>query len=196
MFRDIKQLEQYASITKEEKSLIVSKEKPITLVKAKSDLLSQYVAPNIDRLGCFIAYTPLHIILFRSLKNPIVATSANLSDEPIIRSKKEILEKLGHVVDFVLDFNRDIINACDDSVVQIVDNEISVLRNARGYAPSSLKLNRALDKKILALGANQKSTIALAFENNLILSPHIGDLNTLTSMEYFERTIKTFCEVL
>jgi hydrogenase maturation protein HypF len=192
MFKDIKQLKEFADFTKKEEEIITSKEKPITLIKAKSSSLSFFVAPNIDRLGCFIAYTPLHIILFKYLKNPIIATSANLSDEPIIRQKDELLEKLANVVDFILDYDREIVNACDDSVVQVVNNEISVLRNARGYAPTSLKAEKKTAKKILALGANQKATIALAFEDNLILSPHIGDLNSITSLEYFERTIETF----
>ncbi|RXJ68181.1 carbamoyltransferase HypF [Halarcobacter ebronensis] len=192
MFKDIQQVKEFAEISIKEEEIILSKEKPITLVKSKKNLLSFEVAPHIDRVGCFIPYTPLHIILFNYLDNPIVATSANLSDEPIIRSKDELLKKLGNVVDFVLDFDREIINACDDSVVQVVNDELMVLRDARGYAPTSLKLDKKVDKKILALGANQKSTIALAFEDNLVLSPHIGDLNSLRSMEYFQRTIKTF----
>ncbi|WP_320033598.1 carbamoyltransferase HypF [Halarcobacter sp.] len=192
MFKDLAQIKEFAKVTKKEEEILNSKEKPITLVKTISSKLSSQVAPSIDRLGCFIAYTPLHIILFKYLNNPIIATSANLSDEPIIRDKEELFQKLGDVIDYVLDFNREIINACDDSVVQVVNEDISILRNARGYAPTALRLDKKTDKKILALGANQKATIALAFENNLILSPHIGDLNSITSMEYFERTINTF----
>lgn len=192
MFKDIKQIKVNADITKKEEEIISSKEKPITLVKSKFTTLSSKIAPNIDRLGCFIAYTPLHLILFRYLDIPLVATSANLSNEPIIRFKDDLIEKLSYVVDYVLDFDRDIVNACDDSVVQVVNDEIFVLRNARGYAPTSIKLKKKIDKKILALGANQKSTISLAFEDNLILSPHIGDLETITSVEYFTRTIETF----
>ncbi|AXH12722.1 carbamoyltransferase HypF [Halarcobacter bivalviorum] len=193
MFKSIVQIKENTSLTKKEEELLTSKEKPIVLVRKKDkSSLSNSVAPNINRLGCFLPYTPLHHLLFRFLDNPIVATSANLKDEPIIRFKDEVLEKLGNVIDFVLDFNRDIVNACDDSVVQVVNDEISKLRNARGYAPTSLKLEKKVSKKILALGANQKSTIALAFEDNLILSPHIGDLNSIESMEYFTRTIETF----
>lgn len=193
MFKDIEDINLHTCLTPKEKEVLTSKEKPITLVKkSKEYQLSNSVAPNIDRLGCFIAYTPLHILLFKYLNHPIVATSANLSDEPIIRFKDELLLKLSHVVDYVLDFNRDIINACDDSVVQVVNDEVLMLRNARGYAPTSFKLPKKVQKNILSLGANQKNTIALAFEDNLILSPHIGDLNSLVSMEYFERTIETF----
>ena len=193
MFSDINTINTYTLASDKEEEILDSKEKPIVLVKKKENTnLSKLLAPNIEHLGCFIAYTPLHHLLFRYLNNPIIATSANLKDEPIIRFKDEIIEKLGFVVDYVLDFDRDIVNACDDSVIQIVKNDISKLRNARGYAPTPIKLQNNTKKKILALGANQKSTISLAFENNLILSPHIGDLNSIESVEYFERTINTF----
>lgn len=193
MFKDINSIKRYTNINPREEDILTSKEKSIVLVNKKEDFsLSKLIAPNINHLGCFIAYTPLHHLLFKYLNNPIIATSANLKDEPIIRDKDEILDKLALVVDYILDFDREIVNACDDSVIQIVKNKNIKLRNARGYAPTSLKLKNITNKKILALGANQKSTISLAFENNLILSPHIGDLNSIESVEYFERTINTF----
>lgn len=193
MFKDIKDIKNYTILTLKEEEILNSKNKPIVLVKKKEDSeLSQLIAPNINHLGCFIAYTPLHHLLFRYLNNPIVATSANLKGEPIIISKDEIFEKLSNIVDFVLDYNRDILNASDDSVIQIVKNDITKIRNARGYAPTALNFENKSKKKILSLGANQKSTISIYFENNLILSPYIADLNSLKSMEYFERTIETF----
>ena len=193
MFKDINSIKNYTNLTQKEEEFLTSKERPIVLVKKKKKFdLSEQIAPNINHLGCFIAYTPLHHLLFRYLNNPIVATSANLKGEPIIISKDEIIEKLSNVVDFVLDFNRDILNASDDTVIQIVDNDITKIRNARGYAPTSLNFKNICEKKILSLGANQKSTISLYLKNNLILSPYIGDLNSLKSMEYFERTIETF----
>ena len=121
-----------------------------------------------------------------------MATSANISNEPIIRSFEELNEKLGNVVDFVLDYNRDIVNACDDSVLTCVDNNILTYRLSRGYAPKSFSINKKINPNILAVGANQKNTISLAFDNKVILSPHIGDLLSVDAVEYFERTIKTF----
>uniref|UniRef100_UPI0040483A95 carbamoyltransferase HypF n=1 Tax=Aliarcobacter sp. TaxID=2321116 RepID=UPI0040483A95 len=193
MFKSINSIKNYTKISEKEEEILTSKEKPIVLInKKESSLLSELIAPNINHIGCFISYTALHHLLFKYLKSPIIATSANMKDEPIIRTKDEILEKLSYSVDYVLDFNREIVNACDDSVIQIVDIFNIKLRNARGYAPTPIKLQKSTNKKILALGANQKSTISLAFENNLILSPHIGDLNSIESVEYFERTIETF----
>ena len=193
MFKDIKSIKNYTNMTQKEEKILSSKEKPIVIIKkAKESSLSKLIAPNIKHIGCFIAYTGLHHLLFRYLNNPIVATSANLKDEPIITSKDEIIEKLSNIVDFVLDFNREILNASDDTVIQIVDNSITKIRNARGFAPTALNFENSNKKKILALGANQKSTITICFENNLVLSPYIGDLNSLKSMEYFKRTINTF----
>ncbi|MEA3522807.1 MAG: Sua5/YciO/YrdC/YwlC family protein, partial [Campylobacterota bacterium] len=121
-----------------------------------------------------------------------VATSANRADEPIYRSFEQIRDNLSEVVDAILDVNRDIVNAIDDSVVQVVAGHLQIMRLGRGYAPLSMVLPFQTPKKILALGAQQKSAIGLAFDDNLILSPHIGDLSSLEAFEYFERTIETF----
>ena len=193
MFKNLKEIKKHTLLSKKEEEIILSKEKPIVIVnKNNKRYISENVAPNINRLGVMIAYTPLHILLFRYLNNPIIATSANLKDEAIIKTCEDIYLKLSNVVEFVLDFNREIINACDDSIVQIVNNDIQVLRSARAYAPLSLKVENKFNKKVLALGANQKNSISIAFENNIISSPYIGDLNSIVSMEYFQRTINTF----
>ncbi len=193
MFPDINMLKISVNITEVERELIISKEKPIVIVPKKSDnQISDLVAPWIDRLGVFLPYTPLHHLLLKELSTPVVATSANLSDEPIIRESSELVQKLGAVVDLVLDHDRDIVNANDDSVVQVAGTEKITLRMSRGYAPQSIKLPFRSKKKILAVGANQKNTITLIFDDALILSPHIGDLNSLEAFEYFERTLETF----
>jgi len=195
MFPDIDMMNTTVNLSVQERELILSKEKPIVIVpKQNNYLISHLVAPGIDRLGVFLPYTPLHHLLLNKINIPLVATSANLSDEPIIRNSTELLEKLGSVVDLVLDHDRDILNANDDSVVQMAGQEKITLRMSRGYAPRSMKLPFKSTKKILAVGANQKNTIALIFGDTLILSPYIGDLNSLQAFEYFERTLETFKE--
>jgi hydrogenase maturation protein HypF len=190
MFKNIEMIKKYCDINENDYKLITSKEKPIVLVKKKRELKG--IADKIDRYGVFLPYTPVHYLLFDFLDSPIVATSANISDEPIIRDSIELKEKLGDVVDFILDNNREIVNACDDSVVQAVGDDFITMRCARGYAPVMNRVDIKKDLSILAVGANQKNTISLYFDNKVILSPHIGDLGTLGSVEYFERTIKTF----
>ena len=193
MFPDIEMLKASAEISPEETELITSKEKPILIVpKSYHSMISDLVAPGIDRIGVFLPYTPLHHLLLKEIAVPLVATSANRSDEPIIRNSSELLEKLGSVVDLVLDHDRDIVNANDDSVLQMAGDEKITLRLSRGYAPKSIKLPFKSEKKILAVGANQKNSIAMVLDDTLIMSPYIGDLNSLEAFEYFERTLDSF----
>lgn len=193
MFKNITAIRKVCHLSKAEESLILSKERPIVLVHKKNNsIIADGVAPNIDVIGVFLPYTPLHELLLCKLNSPIVATSANQSDSPIIRDAKELCEKLPRVVQSALDHDREIVNACDDSVMMSVQKQNIMLRLSRGFAPKSFHTPIANAKKILALGANQKSTITLAFDNNIVISPHIGDLNSLEAFEYFLRTIETF----
>jgi len=194
MCKDIEQIKVLVSVNKKEEELLISKERPIVImnkVLTSALNLSSNLAPKIDRMGCFLPYTPLHHILFTHVKNPIVATSANLGDEPIIIKAQDIKEKLPFV-DFILDFDRDIVNGVDDSLVQVTDGQKQILRLARGYAPKVIKLPFKSKKKILAVGANAKNSIAFVIDEYIILSPHIGDLDSLKAFDFFERTIETF----
>ena len=188
MFKNIDEIKKYCFIDKKDEELILSKEKPIVLVKKKINL--KKVADNIDRYGVFLPYTPIHYLLFEYLSFPIIATSANISDEPIIKEYNELIEKLSNVIDYILDNDREIINACDDSVICAINNNFITLRSARGYAPFSIKTTS--NKYILGVGANQKNTISISLKDKVILSPHIGDLNTIGSVEYFKKTINSF----
>ena len=200
MFKNIDEIKKVAILSPKEEELILSKEKPIVVVKKKEPHkfrkrelpITSFVAPGIDRIGVFLPYTPLNHLLFDYIECPIVATSANLSGEPIVKDIDELCKKLDNVVDYVLDFDRDIINACDDSVVQAISDKRETLRLSRGYAPKYQKLPFKIKDKILCVGANQKATITLAYEDILVTSPHIGDLGSIESMEYFKRTIESF----
>ncbi len=196
MFADISSLCTFTQITAAEETLICSKEKPIVIVqKKKSLLLSRHIAPGIERIGVFLPYTPLHHLVLQKVGRPLVASSANRKDEPILTQSVAVIEKLGDVVDLVLEHDREIVNASDDSVMQIVGEKPIFLRMARGFAPKSIKLPFKSTKTILALGAQQKSTITLIFGDTLILSPYIGDLGSIEVFEYFERTVERFFEL-
>ncbi len=196
MCKNLEQIEQFAKVSKKEEEILTSKEAPIVIlekliVNSLELKISDNVAPNISKIGCFLTYSPLHHLLFEYLQNPIIATSANLGDEPII-TKSEDIEKLLPFVDFIVDFNRAIVNGVDDSLVQVIDEEIQILRLGRGYAPKVITLPFKLSHKILAVGGSGKNTIAIAFLDKIIISPHIGTLDSLKAFEYFTRTIETF----
>ena len=196
MFSDIQSMKKSAELSYDEELLVRSKQRPIVITPKKENaIVCEEVSPGIDRIGVFLPYTPLHNLLLRGVGKPVVATSANLSGEPIISDSKNIVEKLTHVVDFILDHDRDIINTNDDSVVQMVEGKTVFLRMARGFSPKSIKLPFKSDKNILAVGADQKNTMTLILDDKLIVSPHIGNLNSIEAFEYFERTIETFKRV-
>ena len=193
MFGSLEQLQAYAVVNEEERAHITGAIKPIVIVHAKNGTnLSKYVAPSIDRLGVFLPYTPLHRLLFEAIDFPLIATSANISDEPIIVKADEIAQRLGSVVDGIVTHNRTIVNALDDSVIQIAQGRVVMLRMGRGFAPHTLLLTNTIEKNILALGAHQKSAIALGVKKNMVLSGHIGDLGSIEADGYFEKTIQTF----
>ena len=189
MVKDIEMARELGEISTHEEELLSSKERPIVIVGERAPRPTG-IAPNISRIGLFLPYTPLHLLILDKLQCPLVATSANVTDEPICTNLED-LEKLQGVYDYALEHNRDIVNGCDDSVVMVVGEQEVILRRARGYAPVSIKLPFTLKHHVLAMGANQKSTIAIGFENQAILSPHIGDLDSIGSVEYYEKNIKT-----
>ncbi len=193
MVRDLEAAKALAQISEKEEALLTSKERPIVLLRSKN-ALPESVAPGISKIGLFLAYTPLHILLLEKLQKPIIATSANVTDEPIATTG-ESLEKLRGVYDAVLDHDREIVNGCDDSVAMVVNDQVVMIRRARGYAPASVKLPKPLPQKVLALGANQKSTVAIGFEKEAILSPHIGDLESIESLGYYAKNIETLRRV-
>ncbi len=194
MFKDISQIEEATLINRSERRAIESQQRPIVLVKKREmqALVQDSVAPFIDRLGVFLPYTPLHVMLLEKLKFPIIATSANRSAEPIITDEQELRESLEGVVDFYLDYDREIVNPSDDSVLQTIGEKVLMMRSSRGYTPTSFRFKSNEKRHILAVGAHQKNSIALYIDNQIIQSPYIGDLDGVKSCEFFQRTLDVF----
>lgn len=194
MFKDSDAIKEVCALSPKEEEGVTSLLRPIVLLKrhAKRSMISAHIAPRIDRLGVFLPYTPLHVMLFEYLKNPIVATSANRSGEPIISEANLLVEKLNGVIEYYLDYNREIVNSSDDSVLQYIEDKRLLMRSSRGIAPQSFRRNTKDERKILAVGAHQKNAIAIYLANQIIVSPYIGDLDTIASYELFEKMIENF----
>ncbi len=181
-----------------EARLLLSPESPIVLLK-KIAALAPSVAPGNPDLGVMLPYSPLHHLLMFELKFPVVATSGNLSDEPICTDEHEALQRLRLIADVFLVHNRPIVRHVDDSVARVALGREQVLRRARGYAPLPVRLAdgkpaRALDaaSPVLAVGGHLKNTVALAIGPQVFVSQHIGDLETVQSYEAFLRVIHDF----
>jgi hydrogenase maturation protein HypF len=153
--------------------------------------IAEGVAPGNPYLGALLPYTPLHYILMAELNFPIVATSGNISDEPICIDEQEALQRLSGIADFFLVHNRPIIRHVDDSMGRIMAGREIILRRARGYAPLPITVKDSLPPA-LAVGAHLKNTVAMSVNNQVFISQHIGDLETEASYRAFREVIDSF----
>lgn len=188
MCQNIEQAKEIAYVNQKEEELLTSAQAPIVLLKAKRHFKG--IAPNLQTYGIMLSYTPIYELLFSFLHTPLVVTSANPKGEPIIY-KREDLKKLSFITTLSLSHEREIYHPIEDSITQVLSTqEEVVLRNARGYAPVSSRLPYKLQSPLLSLGGNQKANFTIAFENMVILSPYIGDLDNLESITRFKDSIQ------
>ncbi|MFM6580015.1 MAG: carbamoyltransferase HypF [Dolichospermum sp.] len=195
MARDIDIISEYCHINDLEKILLNSPAAPIVLLKIKPEKqVALSVAPGQNTLGFMLPYTPLHHLILRRMKNPIVLTSGNISDEPQCINNQDAKEKLSKIADYFLLHNRDIVNRVDDSVVRVIDNKIQTLRRARGYAPAPIILPSGFVNlpPILAMGSELKNTFCLLREGEVILSQHLGDLENAAAFNAYQETLNLY----
>jgi hydrogenase maturation protein HypF len=138
-----------------------------------------------------LPYTPLHHLLMRELGFPVVATSGNISEEPICTDEGEALKRLAGIADYFLVHDRPIVRHLDDSIVRVMLDRELVLRRARGYAPLPLRPGH-LAPQLLAAGGHLKNTVAISVGNDVFISQHIGDLQNKEAAEAFRRVIEDF----
>ncbi len=183
-----------------EERLLISPESPIVLLQKRDDYqdfqlstfnpkLSNAVSPGNPYLGIMLPYTPLHHLLMKELGFPVVATSGNLSDEPICIDEHEALSRLQHIADAFLIHNRSILRHVDDSIVRIMAGRELVLRRARGFAPLPIPMRVSEIPSMLAVGAHLKNTVAITAGSNTFISQHIGDLETHEALTAFKNVI-------
>ncbi|HBK1645825.1 TPA: carbamoyltransferase HypF [Campylobacter coli] len=190
MCRDMSDAKELCFVDEEEEKLLGSILAPIVILKAKKAF--SLIAPDVDKLGIMLAYTPLHLLLFRYFDGVLVATSANLSGESIIKDEDNLLKKLGNVFDFYLDYAREIHNPSDDSIAQVVNGKTMFLRTSRGLNPTYLEIKSDKKGVFLALGSELKNEFVIFYENKLLISPYIGDLKSLDVHERFFKLLEFF----
>ena len=171
-----------------EDRLLTSQARPIVLVQGVG-VLPPVVNPGTNRIGVFLPYTPLHHLLLSELARPLVVTSGNRCDEPMVIDNDAALVTLGGIADGFLTNDRDIAVRYDDSVVQVTGNQPRMIRRARGYAPTALALPVPTSRPLLGVGAELKHTFTLASEARAVIGPHGGDLEDADSFDSFERTL-------
>lgn len=202
MYPSLELIKKDCFVNSAEEKLLYSPESPIVLLNRKTNQTPQSrlspianaVAPGNPYLGVMLPYTPLHHLLMADLGKPVVATSGNISDEPICTDEREALERLRYLADIFLIHNRAIARPVDDSVVRIVAGREMILRRARGYAPLPIKL-QGCQQPILAVGGHLKNAIALSLNHQVFISQHIGDLETPQAFDTFKNVIASFLQL-
>jgi hydrogenase maturation protein HypF len=160
--------------------------RPIVLLRGVDGAsLPSAVAPGLDEVGVFLPYSPLHQLLLGAFDGPVVATSGNVSGEPVLTDPGEATARLASVADAFLHHDRPIVRPADDSVVRVTAGRARPLRLGRGIAPLELKLPCTLPEPVLAVGGHLKTTVALAWKARIVVSPHVGDMGTLRSEQVF-----------
>lgn len=183
-------LENYVDVTRQEATLLQQSSRPIVLLKRNSkNKLANNLAPGINNLGVMLPNTPLQHLICFYFQKPLLATSANISGEPIITGNTEATKRLAKLCDAFLHNDRIIIRPADDPVMIHNSVESQVLRTGRGLAPTELSLPFKLGQPVLAVGGHMKNTIALAWDNRLLISAHNGDLGSLRSYQTFQQAI-------
>ena len=195
MLKDIESIKKYYYLSKKEIESLTSARAPIVLLRKKAGnyIISRYVSLYNKYEGVMLPYTPVHHLLFNHVNMPLVMTSGNLSEEPIASENLKALEKLKDICDYFLIHNRDIYSRYDDSVIKIFNDKEMIVRRARGYSPYPVKLDKDIGKYIIfAAGAHEKNTFCFLVKNYAIISQHIGDLDNVESLEFFNSTFNNY----
>ena len=209
-------------LSPEAEDALTSPRRPIVLAPRKEGGVAPGVAPNLPELGLMLAYTPVHHLLLARVRTPLVMTSGNLSDEPIAHDDADALVRLGPMVDAVLTHDRAIHIRCDDSVIRAAGTRVlrtapaasggdpspagrsrpsrsvspcQMVRRSRGYAPEPIPLASPVHRHVLAVGAELKSTVAVAKGDNVVASHHIGDLEHLAAYRSFLQAVDHLCSL-
>lgn len=194
MFRDLEAVRRHCELSEADEAELVRVERPIVLVDRRGDSrLARNIAPDVDTVGAFLPYTPLHHLLMEPLE-ALVMTSANLTEEPIV-SREDEWERLAGIPDAILTHNREIVHKCDDSVVRMVGAARQFLRRARGYVPNPIPIAPA-SPPVLATGGELKTTFCLVRDGQAYLSQHIGDLKDYRTLEYYRGEIAEWQRLL
>jgi hydrogenase maturation protein HypF len=186
MFPSPAAVQEWCELSEMECSLLRSPAAPIVLLRRRVDV-TPAIAPGNPYLGVMLPYTPLHHLLMRELGFPVVATSGNLSQEPICTDEREALDRLGGIADEFLMHNRRIVRPVEDSVVRVMFGRPLILRRARGYAPLPVTVRRECPRT-LAVGGHLKNAVAVSVGKQIFLGPHVGDLDAAEAVDAFEQS--------
>ncbi|MGC4019374.1 MAG: carbamoyltransferase HypF [Muricomes sp.] len=196
MFGSVDEIEEHCQVTREERILLESGARPIVLLYSANEKMAPSTYKGSIYCGAFLPYTPLQIMLIQSC-GPLIMTSANISDQPIIRDDDEMLSLEEPLLDGVLYNKRRIIRSVDDSVAKIIDKKPQMVRRSRGYVPYPVFLQeRSKDIKVFAAGGDLKAAFCLYHQGNAVVSQYFGDLGEGRVFEEYKMSVEDLCNLL
>ncbi|OPX28319.1 MAG: carbamoyltransferase HypF [Candidatus Cloacimonas sp. 4484_143] len=181
-------IKQIVNVSDEQIELLKSAAAPILILpkKVKSPLASN-VAPNNPNIGVFLPYAPHHFQIVTEQLPFVIMTSGNMRDEPIAIDKKV----LSGLCDCFLSHNRPILNRSDDSIILPADQKNIVLRRSRGIVPSQMKLPFNIIPT-MGTGAELKLSFAITKNEDLYLSPYLGNSGSKETMDFYKETLTKY----
>lgn len=200
MFANENQLQDYTNLSKEELECITSTIAPIVILNAKQNsfLRINDISPSLNTIGAMLPNAALLYIIAKQFQKPLIATSANISNSPIIYKDGDALQFLQLIADFIVTNNREILTPQDDSVVQFTKQSKRqiIFRRARGMAPSYLSNLNTTNHNCLATGALMKSSFAVQANNKIYISQYLGTTDTVEAQQYYTNTVTHLTAVL
>ena len=177
-----------------ELDVLTGMERPIVLLERNhnsSVRLSPHVAPDNHMLGVMLPYSPMHEVLLPS-DAAWVMTSGNRSGDSVLYNDDQAFNELGEVADYFLVHNREIYAPLDDSVVVVINNKPRFIRRSRGYVPEPIHCDGLEQTSILAMGSDLKNAFAVNKGSEVLVGPHIGDLENASTHKTLEWTIERY----
>ncbi|MEY3060120.1 MAG: Carbamoyltransferase HypF [Bacteroidota bacterium] len=200
LFHSVEQMKTFVEWSESEKKCLQSSVAPILLLKSKknSELAIDDIAPGLSHLGCMLPNSPLLELIAESFNKPLICTSANISESPILFRDIDALTHLHHIADIILSHNREIVAAQDDSVIKFArySNQKIIIRRARGLAPNFLGYIQNQDKSILATGALMKSSFTFQTRQKTFVSQYLGSTGTIEAQEMYRNSLKNLTDLL
>ena len=186
----------HARIKESEAEMLLSPVRPIVLVtRRRNSSLANNVAPGLAEIGAFLPYSPLHQLLLEEFSKPVVATSGNISGEPVLTKNEDASQRLANVCDAFLHHDRPIVRPADDPVFRRINDRMRPLRIGRGCAPTELTLPWKQKRPLLAAGGHMKGALALSWDDRVVVSPHIGEMDSPRSLAVFEQVARDLQEL-
>ncbi|MDH5381313.1 MAG: carbamoyltransferase HypF [Cyclobacteriaceae bacterium] len=201
MFPDIESITNDTLIKRREREELLSKSAPIVLVRhnQRNKLAINEIAPGLNNIGVMLPYTPLFQLIIDKFGSPLIATSANISNSPLIYQEEEAFKMLTGIADYIVTNNREIYIPQDDSVVVYSSllGDKHILRRSRGLAPSFPYLeNNDIESGKLAMGADMKSTFALSHHNTIYVSQYLGDMGSFDTELNYNKVLDSFTSLV